>query len=130
MQVYMIDLVDGGTTLIADEPSPGLIRSSDPRWSNDGSRIVFAAAMDRRWRGSRLMSIHVRDGEANPTLEDLGPGGCPTFSSDDKKIAFLLSANASPDEREGVWLMEADGSGRRRAGDFGAPLFRATAVNS
>jgi RNA polymerase sigma factor (sigma-70 family) len=123
MQVYMIDLVDGGTTLIADEPGPGLIFCSDPRWSNDGSRIVFGAAMDRHWRRSRLMSIDVREGDANPTLKDLGAGGYPTFSSVDKKIAFLLSANASPEEREGVWLMEADGSGRRRAGDFGAPLF-------
>jgi RNA polymerase sigma factor (sigma-70 family) len=123
MQVYLMDLVDGGTTLIADEPSPGLIRCSDPRWSNDGSRIVFAAAMDSQWRRSRLMSIEVREGDANPTLKDLGPGGCPTFSSDDKKIAFLLTPSASPGEREGVWLMEADGSGRRRAGDFGAPLF-------
>ena len=123
MQVYMMDLVDGGTTLISDEPSPNLIRSSDPRWSNDGSRIIYAAATDRYWRRARLMSIDLREADANPTLKDLGPGGCPTFSSDDKKIAFLLSANASPDEREGVWLMEADGSGRRCAGDFGAPLF-------
>jgi RNA polymerase sigma factor (sigma-70 family) len=123
MQVYMMDLVDGGTTLIADEPIPGLIRSSDPRWSNDGSRIVFAAAMDRSWQRSRLISIDVREGDASPTLKDLGPGGCPTFSADDKKIAFLLTPSASPDERQGVWIMEADGSVRRRAGDFGAPLF-------
>jgi len=123
MQVYMMDLVDGGTTLIADEPRPGLIRCSDPRWSNDGSRIVFGAAMDRQWRLSRLMSIDVSEGSASPTLADLGPGNCPTFSSDDKKIAFLLTPGAVPGAQEGLWIMEADGSGRRRAGDFGAPLF-------
>ena len=77
MQVYMMDLVDGGTTLIADEPSPGLIRSSDPRWSNDGRRIVFAAAMDRHWRRSRLMSIDVREGDGNLTLKDLGARRLP-----------------------------------------------------
>jgi RNA polymerase sigma factor (sigma-70 family) len=124
MQVYMMDLVDGRTTLIADEPSPGLIRCSDPRWSNDGTRIVFAAAMDRQWRRSRLMLFRLAQPNATPpTLADLGPGGCPTFSSDDEKIAFLLSPNADPDAEQGVWVMEADGSARRRAGEFGAPLF-------
>jgi RNA polymerase sigma factor (sigma-70 family) len=123
MQVYMMDLVDGGTTLIADEPRPGLVRCSDPRWSNDGSRIVFGAAVDRQFRLSRLMSIDVREGDASPTLTDFGPGCLPTFSSDDKKIAFLLTAGAVQGAQEGVWIMEADGSGRRRAGDFGAPLF-------
>jgi hypothetical protein len=79
--------------------------------------------MNRQWQRSRLMSIDLREGDEGLTLKDLGPGGCPTFSSDDKKIAFLLTPNASPGEREGVWIMEADGSARRRAGEFGAPLF-------
>ena len=70
-----------------------------------------------------MRSIDFREGDAGPTLRDLGPGGCPSFSSDGKKIAFLLAPSASPEERQGVWIMEADGSARRRAGDFGAPLF-------
>jgi hypothetical protein len=57
----------------------------------------FAAAANRSWERSRLMSIEVRESDAMPTVSDLGPGGCPTVSSDDKKIAFLLTPNADPD---------------------------------
>jgi RNA polymerase sigma factor (sigma-70 family) len=123
MQIYMMDLTDGGTTLIVDEPRPGLIRSSCPKWSNDGRRIVFDAAINRQWEHCRLMSIEFREDDASLRLTDLGPGGCPTISSDDKKIAFLLTPNADPSAEASVWVMDADGSNRRRAGDFGAPLF-------
>jgi RNA polymerase sigma factor (sigma-70 family) len=123
MQIYMMDLADGTTTLIADEPQPGLVRSADPKWSNDGRRIVFEAAINRQWERARLMSIQLREGDASPALTDLGPGACPTISSDDKKIAFLLTPNAERNVQAGVWVMEADGSNRRPAGDFGAPFF-------
>ena len=120
MQVYMMDLVDGGTTLIADEPNPGLTRCSDPRWSHDGSRIVFDAAPAGQEATAHLKSIEVREGR--PTFADLGPGAFPTFSADDKKVAFL-GFGSPPRDEAGVWIMEADGSGRRRAGEFGAPLW-------
>jgi RNA polymerase sigma factor (sigma-70 family) len=123
MQIYMMDLTDGGTTLIADEPRRGLIRSGNPKWSNDGRRIVFEAAINRQWERARLMSIELREGDTSPTLTDLGPGGCPTISSDDKKIAFLLTPGTDPSAHASLWVMDADGSNRRRAGEFGAPLF-------
>jgi RNA polymerase sigma factor (sigma-70 family) len=123
MQIYMLDLTDGGTTLIVDEPRPGLIRSANPRWSNDGRRIVFEAAINRRWARPALIAVELREGDASPTVTDLGPGGCPTISSDDKKIAFLLTPAADPDAPAGVWVMDQEGSNRRLAGDFGAPLF-------
>jgi RNA polymerase sigma factor (sigma-70 family) len=123
MQIYLMDLNDGGTTLIADEPRRGLIRSGNPKWSNDGRRIFFEAAINRQWERARLMSIELRENDTSPTFTDLGPGGCPTISSDDKKIAFLLTPNSEPNTQASVWVMDADGSNRRRAGDFGAPLF-------
>jgi RNA polymerase sigma factor (sigma-70 family) len=123
MQIYMMDLTDGGTTLIADEPHPGFIRAGNPKWSNDGRRIVFDAAINRGWERSRLMSIELGENDASPTLTDLGPGGCPTISADNKKIAFLLTPNADPGAQASIWVMDADGTNRRRAGDFGAPLF-------
>jgi RNA polymerase sigma factor (sigma-70 family) len=131
MQIYMMDLTDGGTTLIADEPRRGLIRSADPMWSNDGRQIVFEAAINRQWERSRLMSIELRENDTRPTLTDLGPGACPSISSDDKKIAFLFAPDiadlstldADQSARPGVCVMDADGSNRRPAGEFGAPLF-------
>ena len=45
LQVYLRDMDNGDTTLIADEPLPGLIRTSCPKWSNDGGRILFHASL-------------------------------------------------------------------------------------
>jgi Tol biopolymer transport system component len=118
-QLYMLDLVQGGTTLIADEPGPGLTWSGSPEWSHDGSRIVFDASPGNDFRQARLMSIEIRD--AQPKLTDLGAGNCPTFSPDDKKIAFMLNPGAEAGAEAGVWVMEADGSQRRRADEFGNP---------
>ena len=120
-RVYMLDLVAGGTTLISDEPAPGLTYSGSPKWSHDGARIVFDATPGTDWSRTRLMSIEVRDGL--PAFTDLGPGNCPAFAPDDKKIAFLLNPGAQAGAEEGVWVMKADGSQRRRAGEFGAPFF-------
>jgi dipeptidyl aminopeptidase/acylaminoacyl peptidase len=118
-QLYMVDLVAGGTTLIADEPVPGLTWSGSPDWSHDGSRIVFDASPGTDWRHARLMSIEIRD--ARPAFTDLGPGNCPTFSPDDEKIVFMLNPGAQEGTDAGVWVMEADGSQRHRAGEPGDP---------
>ncbi len=49
-QLYMVDLVAGGTTLVADEPLPGLTWCGSPDWSHDGTRIVFDASPGTNWR--------------------------------------------------------------------------------
>ena len=118
-QLYMVDLVEGGTTVIADEPAPALTWSGSPEWSHDGTRIVFDASPGTDWRHARVVSVEIRD--ARPVFTDLGPGNCPTFSSDDKKIAFMINPGAEEGVDAGVWVMEADGSQRRRAGEFGNP---------
>ncbi len=69
------------------------------------------------------MSLKFNDFDANPRIDDLGPGGSPTFSRDDKKIAFLLTPNAEAGAKSSVWLMDSDGSNQRLAGEFGAPHF-------
>jgi len=55
-------------------------------------------------------------------MTDLGLGNCPTFSPSDDRIAFLNNSPAGGAEL-GVWLMQADGSGRRLLGDYGRPLW-------
>lgn len=119
-QVYMLDLDEGGTTLIADEPTPGQICSGMPRWSHDGTRILFDAT-GSQWPLARVMALDVRDGQ--PAFTDLGPGNHPTFSPDDKHIAFLLHPGREPGAEAGVWLMRADGSDRHRVGAFGVPFW-------
>jgi Tol biopolymer transport system component len=118
-QVYMLDLIEGGTTLIADEALPNHFFSNAPEWSHDGSRILFDSSGPDYPRG-RVMTIVVRDGR--PEYTDLGAGSRPTFSPDDQRIAFALRPGADPESMEGgVWIMKADGSDRRRVGEFGAP---------
>ncbi len=119
-QIYMLDLMEGGTTLIVDEPVPGHQCSGRAKWSHDGSRIVFETT-GGDWPRARLFAIEVRDGR--PSFTRLGDGNNPTFSPDDKRIAFTLHAGNEAGAGGGVWMMNADGSGRHRAGDFGAPFW-------
>ena len=119
-QTYMMDLVSGGMTLIVDEPLPDQNCSGTPRWSHDGRRIVFDTT-GNNWPVGRLMSIEEQDGR--PVFAELGPGDAPSFSPDDRRIAFLLHPGAQAGAEPGIWVMHADGSGRRRVGEFGAPFW-------
>jgi RNA polymerase sigma factor (sigma-70 family) len=120
-QVYMLDLVAGETNLVSDEPVPGRVWSGSPNWSHDGSRIAFDSTPGTDWSQSHLMVVEIRDGR--PVFRDLGPGNCPNFSPNDEQIAFLLNPGAQRGAEPGVWVMDADGSNRRRAGDYGAPFW-------
>src|SRR5207248_2973538 len=111
-QVYMLDLVAGGITIITAEPAPGLDLCGMAKWSHDGSRILFEAGPGSEWPRARLWAIEVRDGR--PTYTCLGDGNDPTFSPDDKRIVFLLHAGVEAGLGGGVWMMRADGSGRHR----------------
>jgi dipeptidyl aminopeptidase/acylaminoacyl peptidase len=118
-QLYLLDLVAGGTTLIVDEALPGKTYNGVAKWSHDGRRIAFAT---EGTGGRRVMMLEHRGGR--PSLTDLGPGTCPNFSRDDKRIAFLLNPGALPGQEAGIWAMQADGSERQRVGDDdGAPFW-------
>ena len=117
-QVYILDLVEGGITRIANEPAPDLTCCGRPTWSHDGRRILFEAA-GGRWPRARIWAIEVHNGR--PTYTVLGDGNDPTLSPDDKRIAFLLHASNEAGAGGGLWMMRADGSGRHRVGDFGSP---------
>ncbi len=119
-QIYMLDLIEGGTTLIVDEPIPGHQCSGRAKWSHDGSRIVFETT-GGNWPRARLFAIEAHDGR--PRFTELGDGNNPTFSPGDERIAFTLHAGNEAGAGGGVWMMNADGSGRHRAGDFGAPFW-------
>jgi RNA polymerase sigma factor (sigma-70 family) len=126
LQLYMMDLVEGGTTLLADETDPGLDWCATPKWSHDGTRIVFAAlsiaGFPRTGQRSRIKAIEIRDGL--PTCRDLGAGNTPTLSPNDKRIVFELRPEYEPGAEASVWVMQADGSERRRVSEYcGAPFW-------
>src|SRR5207237_3053942 len=114
LRLYMMDLVEGGTTLIADETEPGFNWCNEPKWSHDGTRIIFATWPLPGFERCRIKLIASQDGL--PRCVDLGPGHSPTFSPDDRRIAFTLEPG-SEEGGPGVWVMQSDGSGRRRVSE-------------
>lgn len=120
LALYVIDVITGEVTLVADEPNRGFTYCGSPSWSNDGQRIVFDATPGTVWHKTRLQMIDVTGTRAG--LRSLGPGNCPTLSPDGKHIAFRLRAGALPAAEPGVWIMDADGTNRRRLGDGGGML--------
>jgi hypothetical protein len=120
-QLYIMDLVAGETTLIVDEPIPGFNWCGTPSWSHDGRRIAFDASPGRNFQSTHLILMELGDGR--PTFKDLGPGNCPTLSPDDERIAFLLNPGAVAGAQDGVWIMQADGTDRRRVAHYGVPYW-------
>jgi Tol biopolymer transport system component len=119
-RVYMRDLHEATTTLIADTSERGLPFAEAPDWSHDGRGIVFRAKATADGP-SRIILLESRGGR--PSFHDLGSGDNPRFSPDDKSIAFLLWSGSEEDLKGGVWLMNADGTNRRRVAEFGAPFW-------
>jgi RNA polymerase sigma factor (sigma-70 family) len=117
--LFLAGVAEGEVTLITDEPNRGLTYCGSPSWSADGRRILFDATPGQTWNRTRIQMIEVTEGRA--TLTDLGPGNCPALSPDGKRIAFLLHAGVVPDAQPGVWIMNTDGSERRRLGGYGIP---------
>jgi hypothetical protein len=118
----MMDLLEGGTTLLADEPDPGFDWCNTPKWSHDGTRIVFAAWSRDGSQRSRIKVIETRDGL--PTCTDLGAGNSPTLSPNDKRIVFQLDSGAEPGAETGVWVMQVDCSERLRVSEhLGSPFW-------
>ncbi|MFO0889732.1 MAG: hypothetical protein U0790_11405 [Isosphaeraceae bacterium] len=120
LRLFLLDRQDGSVTLVADEPDPGSNHLGSPRWSHDGKRILYDAMRGEEYTRLRIKAIE--RGEDAPKVTDLGLGACPAWSPDDKQIAFLLNSN-DPAAQAGIWVMEADGSRRRRAGEYGIPLW-------
>jgi RNA polymerase sigma factor (sigma-70 family) len=120
-QIYMMDLVEGGLTIIAAEPAPGLTQCGMANWSHDGSRILFEAGTMPDWPRGQIWAIEARDGRT--TYTQLGDGNDPTFSPDGRSIAFLLHASVEAGMGGSVMMMRADGSARHHVTEFGSPFW-------
>ena len=86
-----------------------------PRWSPDGSRLVFTA----RFGGSEeIFSVAVRDGAVHNESETADAHeGNPAYSPDGRFIAFDAHAEGGEESGDGkweVWLLSVPGGERRR----------------
>ena len=84
---------------------PEYTAHGSPAWSCDGSKLAFDAWRFRR--GETYVDAHIFTCNADGSqLKDLGIGAMPSWSPDGNRLVF---SNYSP---RGVWLMNADGTGR------------------
>ena len=97
---------------IVDAQLPGMNWNGSPTWSHDGTRIAFdATPHDGDWRNSHI-AIYESSGEHQGQTTDLGIGNVPSWSPDDSQITFFLNHGTPSRARAGVWVMNADGTGR------------------
>ena len=103
----------------ADGTSPRLLINhpeftthGSPEWSLDGKKIGFDACRSiygEPWSESHIFTCSA-DGQG---LKDLGAGAMPSWSPDGKRITFSCY------DPHGVWIMNADGTGREPLDDEG-----------
>lgn len=88
----------------------------NPRWSHDGKRLAFDGKSNAK---PRLFTL----GADGKNLLDLGEGAMPSWSPDDKQLAFHVFAGTGPlaETAAGVWVQNVDGKGRARLVEGHAP---------
>lgn len=118
--VYAIDIEVGKARRLASEPLPGHAYCGSPDWSFDGKRVVFDATPGKQWNKTHILATDYPDTKKRE-FADLGPGNCPTWSPDAKRIAFLLNPCAVADAQAGIWIMRADGMERKRLSEGDLP---------
>lgn len=87
-------------------------RASLPAWSPEGNEIAFVSGDGRRLAltSGDIYVVDVNGGHQQLLARD---GTFPAWSPDGTKIAFLRNSGRWS-EQAGVWVMNADGSGKRR----------------
>ena len=104
---------------MAAEPEAAHDQCGSPSWTRDGKRILFDAQPRNRLVETRLRAIDLEPQGLKST--DLGPGNCPTPSPSGDRVVFLLNPGQMKDAETGVWIMQRDGSDRKKLGGYGRP---------
>lgn len=98
---------DDGTSVVVESLLGGgpraLVEGTSPAWSPDGRRIAYVADDGGQLD---LHLVDVASGKRSRVTYDPGDDTSPAWSPDGRRLAYV---------REGaVWLVAADGTGRRR----------------
>jgi Tol biopolymer transport system component len=123
-----------GDNLVRLTDSPGY--DAEATFSRDGSRIVFTSVRDG---DLDLYTMDSDGGDIRRLTDEVGYDGGAFFSYDGARIVYRAHHPTDPDEIEDyhalladdlvrpsrmeIWVMEADGSGKRALTDNGAANF-------
>lgn len=122
MRIYIRDLVQGQTSLVADPTAFSVGYAEIPEWSHDGQHIVFHIQPRKSdWTNSEIVLIEGRGTLSR--IRKLGPGCCASLSPDGQTIAYLQLESGMAREQPGIVLMKLDGSARRTIDIIGAPTW-------
>ena len=91
---------------------PGMISSGSPEWSRDGTMVAYDANPEIDQYLASKIFVCALTGPFKGENADLGYGNVPSWSPDDRRIAFFLNQGNASGARWGVWVMDADGSNR------------------
>lgn len=105
---------------LLDSPEKPFDNCGFPSWSPDCSRIVFDAVRGTSRMGGRIYVLHLT-GETPGQIEDLGPGITPDWSPDGTQIAFFMPTDQVPGQSTGTYVMQIDGTGRRKVSEHKFP---------
>jgi Tol biopolymer transport system component len=97
--------------------APGMISSATPEWSKDGNMVAFDAIPQIDEFQLSHIFVYAVAGPFKGTMKDLGCGNVPSWSPDSRRIAFMLNGGNPCGDEGGIWIMNADGTGRRRIGN-------------
>ncbi len=97
--------------------APGMICSSAPQWSHDGTMVAFdAVAATDDFIPSQIW-IYAAAGPFKGRLRYLCAGNTPSWSLDDSRIAFTINPGNPDGIATGAWIINTDGTERVRLGD-------------
>ena len=99
-EIYVMNADGSNKTRLTEDPR----NDFHPVWSPDGQRIAFTSEVSGSWSGGDpVIRVTSADGSSQ---QELAAGGEAAWSPDGQKIAFV---------HDGINVMNADGSGKRKA---------------
>ncbi|MFZ5830558.1 MAG: hypothetical protein ACOY3P_10740 [Planctomycetota bacterium] len=103
--------------------APGMISSSSPEVSRDGTMVAFDAVPEVGELSDAHIFVYAMKGAFKGMFRDLGCGNVPTWSPDGERIAFMVNGGNPAGMEYGTWIMNSDGSDKKRISNGWYPRF-------